>query len=148
MAEASDAYEPSPTGWVRTQVDEIEEAGDTRAVHIQGRPVVMLTMRGAKSGAIRKVPLMRVEHAGVYAAVASIGGGPKHPQWYHNLVAAPRVELMDGTESWPTVAREIHGEEYDTWWERCVTAFPPYAEYVERAAEADRRIPVFLLERE
>lgn len=141
-------YEPSPTGWVRTQVDEIEEAGDTRAVHIQGRPVVMLTMRGAKSGAIRKVPLMRVEHDGVYAAVASIGGGPKHPQWYHNLLADPSVELMDGTGSWPTVAREIHGEEYDRWWERCVAAFPPYAEYVERAAGADRRIPVFLLERE
>lgn len=152
MAEPSDAaadsaYAPSPTGWVRTQVEEIEEAGDTRAVHIQGLPVVMLTMRGAKSGAIRKVPLMRVEHDGVYAAVASIGGGPKHPQWYHNLLADPRVELMDGTESWPTVAREIHGAEYDEWWQRCVASFPPYAEYVVRAAGADRRIPVFLLER-
>lgn len=147
MGEASDAYEPSPTGWVRTQVEQIEEAGDTRAVDIMGRPVVMLTMRGAKTGAVRKVPLMRVEHDGVYAAVASIGGGPTHPQWYHNLRADPGVELMDGTESWPTVAREILGEEYDQWWERCVAAFPPYAEYVERAAEADRRIPVFVLER-
>src|SRR5690606_35510387 len=124
----SSAYAPSPTGWVRSQVDVSEETGDTRSVHIQNRPVVMLTMRGAKSGAVRKVPLMRVEHEGVYAAVASIGGGPKHPQWYDNLKADPRVELMDGTDSRPTVAREIDGEEYDEWWQRCVAAFPPYAD--------------------
>lgn len=147
MAEASGAYEPSPTGWVRRQVERIEATGDTRSVDIMGRPVVMLTMRGAKTGAVRKVPLMRVEHDGVYAAVASRGGGPTHPQWYHNLRADSRVELMDGTDSWQTLAREIHGAEYDQWWERCVTAYPPYAEYVVRAAEADRRIPVFLLER-
>lgn len=145
--EGSTAYEPSPTGWVRSQVEVIEETGDTRSVHIQNRPVVLLTMRGAKSGAIRKVPLMRVEHDGVYAAVASIGGGPRHPQWYHNLKADPRVELMDGTESWPTVAREIDGEEYDAWWQRCVAAFPPYADYVVTATAAGRRIPVFVLER-
>jgi deazaflavin-dependent oxidoreductase (nitroreductase family) len=90
---------------------------------------------------------MRVEHDGVYAAVASIGGGPRHPQWYHNLRADPRVELMDGTESWPTVAREIEGAEYDEWWRRCVEAFPPYAEYVVSAEAAGRRIPVFVLER-
>jgi F420H(2)-dependent quinone reductase len=147
MAEAGGAYEPSPTGWVRQQVERIEATGDTGSVDIMGRPVVMLTMRGAKTGAVRKVPLMRVEHDGVYAAVASRGGGPTHPQWYHNLRAEPRVELMDGTESWQTRAREIHGAEYDRWWERCVAAYPPYAEYVVRAAEADRRIPVFLLER-
>jgi deazaflavin-dependent oxidoreductase (nitroreductase family) len=147
MAETSSAYEPSPTGWVRSQVEVIEETGDTRSVHIQNRPVVLLTMRGARSGAIRKVPLMRVEHDGVYAAVASIGGGPRHPQWYHNLRADPRVELMDGTESWPTVAREIEGAEYDEWWRRCVEAFPPYAEYVVSAEAAGRRIPVFVLER-
>jgi deazaflavin-dependent oxidoreductase (nitroreductase family) len=146
MAEASTPYEPSPTGWVRSQVEVIEETGDTQSVHIQNRPVVLLTMRGARSGAVRKVPLMRVEHDGVYAAVASIGGGPRHPQWYHNLKADPRVELMDGTESWLTVAREIEGEEYDRWWQRCVAAFPPYADYVVTAAAAGRRIPVFLLE--
>ena len=144
--EAGTAYEPSPTGWVREQVERIEATGDTRSVHIQNRPVVMLTMRGARTGAVRKVPLMRVEHEGVYAAVASRGGGPTHPQWFHNLRADPRVELMDGTASWPTLAREIDGEEYDEWWERCVAAFPPYADYVERASGAGRRIPVFLLE--
>ena len=144
--EAGTAYEPSPTGWVREQVERIEATGDTRSVHIQNRPVVMLTMRGARTGAVRKVPLMRVEHDGVYAAVASRGGAPTHPQWYHNLRADPRVELMDGTASWPTLAREIDGEEYDAWWERCVAAFPPYADYVERASVAGRRIPLFLLE--
>jgi F420H(2)-dependent quinone reductase len=141
------AYVPSPSGWVRSQVETIEETGDTRSVDIQGRPVVLLTMRGARSGALRKVPLMRVEHEGAYAAVASIGGGPKHPQWYHNLKADPRVELTDGTESWSTVARELAGAEYEAWWRRCVAAFPPYAEYVERAGRAGRRIPVFVLER-
>lgn len=145
-AAASGAYAPSPTDWVREQVERIEATGDTRSVHIQGRPVVMLTMRGARTGAVRKVPLMRVEHAGVYAAVASRGGAPTHPQWYHNLRADPRVELMDGTRSWPAVAREVDGAEYDAWWQRCVAAFPPYADYVERAAQAARRIPVFLLE--
>ena len=144
--EAGTAYVPSPTGWVREQVERIEATGDTRSVHIQNRPVVMLTMRGARTGAVRKVPLMRVEHEGVYAAVALRGGGPTHPQWFHNLRADPRVELMDGTASWPTLAREIDGEEYDAWWERCVAAFPPYADYVERASGAGRRIPVFLLE--
>ena len=148
MGEASEAYAPSPTDWVRGQVERIEAAADTRAVDIMGRPVVMLTMRGAKTGAIRKVPLMRVEHDGVYAAVASRGGAPTHPQWFHNLLADPRVTLMDGRQEWPAVARRIHGTEYDEWWQRCVAAFPPYADYVERAARAERRIPVFLLERQ
>ena len=141
-------YVPSPTEWVRRQVERIEAAGDTRAVDIMGRPVVLLTMRGARSGAVRKVPLMRVERDGVYAAVASRGGHPTHPQWLHNLRADPRIVLMDGTESWPATAREISGTEYDRWWGSCVTAFPPYADYVTRAAEAGRRIPVFLLERD
>lgn len=144
---ASAAYVPSPSDWVRDQVERIEATGDTRSVHIMERPVVMLTMRGARTGAVRKVPLMRVEHDGVYAAVASRGGGPTHPQWYHNLRADPSVELMDGTRSWPAVAREIDGAEYETWWQRCVQAFPPYADYVARAAQAGRRIPVFVLER-
>lgn len=140
-------YVPSPTGWVREQVEAIEAAGDTRAVSLRGRPVVVLTMRGARSGAIRKVPLMRVEHDGVYAAVASQGGRPDHPQWYHNLVAQPRIELQDGTQTFPVTARLVEGTEYEQWWQRCVEAFPPYAEYRVTAAAAGRHIPAFLLER-
>ena len=139
----SENYIPSPTDWVREQVEKIEETGDTRSVSVMDRPVVMLTMRGRKSGAVRKVPLMRVEHDGVYAAVASKGGAPEHPVWYGNLLADPRVTLQDGTESWATVAREIEGEERAQWWERCVAAYPPYTEYQENT---DRQIPVLLLE--
>jgi len=136
-------YIPSPTTWVRKQVQKIEAEGTTRAVSILNRPVVMLTMRGAKTGAIRKVPLMRVEHQGVYAAVASMGGAPEHPQWYANLLAHPRITLQDDTRSWDVVAREIIGAEREEWWERCVAAFPPYAEY---QTKTDRLIPVLLLE--
>ena len=136
-------YVPSPTSWVRKQVEKIEARGTTRAVSILNRPVVMLTMRGAKTGAIRKVPLMRVEHEGVYAAVASKGGAPKHPQWYANLLANPRITLQDDTRSWEAVAREITGTEREEWWERCVAAYPPYAEY---QTKTDRLIPVLLLE--
>ena len=135
---------PSPTGWVRKQVETIEKTGDTRSVQVQNRPVVMLTMRGAKTGGIRKVPLMRVEHDGVYAAVASKGGAPEHPQWYRNLLADPRVTVQDGTESWSAVAREITGAERDAWWPRCVEAFPNYAGY---QVKTERLIPVLLLER-
>lgn len=140
----SENYIPSPTGWVREQVEKIEETGDTRSVQVMDRPVVLLTMKGAKTGAIRKVPLMRVEHEGTYAAVASKGGAPEHPQWYANLQADPTIELQDGTESWTAVAREITGEERAAWWERCVAAYPPYAEYQEKT---DRLIPVLVLER-
>ncbi len=136
-------YRPSPTTWVRKQVEKIEEAGDTSVVHVQNRPVVMLTMRGAKTGAVRKVPLMRVEHEGVYAAVASKGGAPEHPLWYGNLRADPSITLQDGTRSWRAVAREISGEEREQWWERCVAAYPPYADYQTRT---DRLIPVLVLE--
>jgi F420H(2)-dependent quinone reductase len=136
-------YIPSPATWVRKQVEKIEAKGTTRAVSILNRPVVMLTMRGAKTGAIRKVPLMRVEHQGVYAAVASMGGAPEHPQWYANLLAHPRITLQDDTRSWDVVAREISGAEREEWWERCVAAFPPYAEY---QTKTDRLIPVLLLE--
>ena len=136
-------YIPSPTGWVRSQVEKIEETGDTRSVSVMNRPVVMLTMRGRRTGAIRKVPLMRVEHDGVYAAVASRGGAPEHPQWFANLRADPRVTLQDGTRSWPAVARELTGAERETWWERCVAAYPPYADYQKRT---ERLIPVLVLE--
>lgn len=140
----SENYIPSPSDWVREQVSTIDETGDTRSVSVMDRPVVMLTMRGRKTGAIRKVPLMRVEHDGVYAAVASKGGAPEHPVWYRNLQADPTITLQDGTESWTAVAREIDGAEREAWWARCVEAYPPYAEYQEKT---DRLIPVLLLER-
>jgi len=139
----TDVYVPSPTTWVREQVEKIEATGTTRSVSVMDRPVVLLTMRGAKSGALRKVPLMRVEHEGVYAAVASKGGAPEHPQWYANLRVNPRITLQDGTRSWQAQAREITGAEREEWWERCVAAYPPYADY---QTKTDRLIPVLLLE--
>jgi deazaflavin-dependent oxidoreductase (nitroreductase family) len=135
-------YVPSPRGWVREQVEKIEAEGTTRAVHIMHRPVVLLTMRGL-SGKVRKVPLMRVEHEGVYAAVASQGGAPEHPKWYANLRKNPVIDLQDDTETWTARAREIDGAEREEWWQRCVEAYPPYAEYQEKT---DRVIPVLLLE--
>lgn len=136
-------YRPSPSGWVRRQVENIEAAGTTDAADIEGMPVVLVTMTGRKSGDTLKVPLMRVESNGVYAAVASKGGAPEHPQWYYNLKAIPDVTLQDGTETSDVRAREIDGDEREDWWERCVRAFPPYAEY---QTKTDRLIPVFLLE--
>jgi deazaflavin-dependent oxidoreductase (nitroreductase family) len=136
-------YAPSPSEWVRQQVDTIEETGTTTSVHIQHRPVVLLTLRGKASGKVRKVPLMRVEHDGVYAAVASKGGAPDHPLWYGNLLAHPDLDLQDGTEVTARRAREISGAEREEWWARCVEAFPPYAEY---QTKTDRLIPVLLLE--
>ncbi|WP_410505948.1 nitroreductase family deazaflavin-dependent oxidoreductase [Intrasporangium sp.] len=137
-------YVPSPRGWVRRQVEQIEATGTTESVDILGRPVVLVTMRGAKSGAIRKVPLMRVVRDGVYAAVGSQGGSPDHPQWVHNLRAHPEVDLQDGRDTFRVRARELTPDERDEWWPVCVAAFPPYAEYQEKT---DRVIPVFVLER-
>jgi F420H(2)-dependent quinone reductase len=110
---------------------------------MRGMPVVVLTTRGARTGTIRKTPLMRVEHDGSYAVVASQGGAPAHPQWYHNLVAHPAVQLQDGPVKQDMVARELDGEERELWWKRAVAAFPDYADYQTRT---DRRIPVFVLE--
>ncbi len=143
MTSNSDDYAPSPTNWVRTQVEKVEAAGTTDVVDIMGRPVVLLTMRGAKSGKIRKVPLMRVEHNGVYVAVASLGGAPKNPVWYYNLKADPKLTLQDGDVTKEYVAREIDGEEYDEWWQRSVAAYPPYADYQTKTS---RKIPQFVLE--
>ncbi|GAB2663678.1 nitroreductase family deazaflavin-dependent oxidoreductase [Kribbella swartbergensis] len=143
MTSNNDEYAPSPTDWVRTQVEKVEAAGTTDVVDIMGMPVVLLTMRGAKSGKIRKVPLMRVEHNGVYAAVASLGGAPKNPVWYYNLKADPKLTLQDGTVTKEYVAREIEGEEYDEWWQRAVAAYPPYAEYQTKTT---RKLPIFVLE--
>ena len=136
-------YVPSPRKGSRDQVSEIERTGTTDSVDIMGLPVVLLTMVGAKSGAIRKVPLMRVEHDGLYAAVASLGGAPDHPQWYWNLRRRPELDLQDGTVVTRRRARELEGPEREAWWERCVAAFPPYASYQRKT---DRLIPVFVLE--
>ncbi|WP_446663827.1 nitroreductase family deazaflavin-dependent oxidoreductase [Flexivirga sp. B27] len=136
-------YAEEKTGWVKDQLAKIDESGTTESVGINGMQVVVFTMRGAKSGKLRRVPLMRVEHNGTYAAVASKGGAPEHPAWYHNIKANPDVEVQDGTESHDAVAREITGAERDEWWERAVAAFPPYATY---QSKTDRQIPVFLVE--
>jgi deazaflavin-dependent oxidoreductase (nitroreductase family) len=110
---------------------------------MHGRPVIILTMKGNRSGRIRKTPLMRVEHGGAYALVASLGGAPKHPVWYYNLIANPTVELQDGPVRRDMTARELHGDERQLWWDRAVEAFPYYASYQEKT---ERLIPVFLAE--
>ncbi|AVZ77841.1 nitroreductase family deazaflavin-dependent oxidoreductase [Streptomyces lunaelactis] len=136
-------YEPSPHHWVRDQVALFEGSGGTKGTTMRGMPVIILTTRGAKSGKIRKAALMRVEHGGSYAVVASLGGAPKHPVWYHNVVADPRVELQDGPVRQDMTARQVTGEEKAQWWERAVAAYPDYAAYQEKT---DRQIPVFVLE--
>lgn len=136
-------YEPSPEQWVRDQVELYESSGGTKGTTLRGLPVVILTTRGARSGLLRKTPLMRVEHHGEYAAVASLGGAPRHPVWYHNVVAHPHVELQDGPVVQDLVARLLHGREREQWWERAVAAFPDYAEYQRKT---QREIPVFVLE--
>ena len=136
-------YELSTTGWVRDQTQKILETGTTAAVDIKGRDVVLLTIRGARTGKLRRVPLMRVEHDGRYAIVASLGGAPKHPVWYHNITAEPHVELQDGTVTSDFVAREVVGEEKATWWERAVAAYPDYADYQRKTTRA---IPVLVLD--
>ncbi len=135
-------YEPSPASWAADQVDLYERSGGTEGTMMQGKPVIVLTTTGAKSGKLRKTPLMRVEHDGQYAVVASLGGAPKHPVWYHNIVADPHVELQDGTVKQDMTAREVAGDEKAQWWERAVQAWPDYAEYQKKT---DRQIPVFVL---
>ncbi|MFE9020894.1 nitroreductase family deazaflavin-dependent oxidoreductase [Streptomyces sp. NPDC007808] len=136
-------YAPSPTKWVRDQVELYESSGGTKGTTMQGMPVVLLTTRGARSGKLRKTPLMRVEHEGRYAVVASLGGAPEHPVWYHNVKADPHVELQDGPVKRDMRAREVTGAEKARWWERAVAAYPPYADYQKKT---DRVIPVFVLE--
>jgi deazaflavin-dependent oxidoreductase (nitroreductase family) len=135
--------EISPEGWVRDQTEKILASGTTDGVQVADRPIVLVTIRGAKSGKLRYTPVMRVEHNGRYAMFASKGGAPEHPAWYHNLVANPHVELQDGTETKEYDARELSGDERAEWWDRGVAAYPPYAEY---QTKTDRLIPVFLLE--
>jgi deazaflavin-dependent oxidoreductase (nitroreductase family) len=136
-------YEPSPADWVRNQVEEYESSGGTKGTTLRGMPVIILTTRGAKSGKIRKTPLMRVEHGGNYAVVASKGGAPENPVWYYNLVADPHVELQDGPVKSERIAREITGDEKAEWWGHAVAAYPDYADY---QTKTDRPIPVFVLE--
>jgi deazaflavin-dependent oxidoreductase (nitroreductase family) len=139
-------YVPSPAQWVRDQVEAYERSGGQEANTLRdtGLPIVVVTSRGSKSGAIRKTPLMRVEHDGEYALVASKGGAPAHPVWYYNLKADPHVTLQDGPEPFDVEVRELDGDERARWWERAVAAYPPYAEYQEKT---DRLIPVFLVTR-
>jgi len=137
-------YAPSPSDWAREQAEKFEASNGAEANTLQGVPIILLTTLGAKSGKLRKTPLMRVEHDGEYAVVASKGGAPTHPVWYHNIVANPHVELQDGAERHDYQAREVQGEERDLWWQRSVEVWPAYADY---QTKTDRQIPVFVLTR-
>jgi deazaflavin-dependent oxidoreductase (nitroreductase family) len=140
-------YEPSPAEWVRNQVAEYESSGGQRANTLMdtGLPIVIVTTRGNRSGKIRKTALMRVEHDGEYALVASKGGAPAHPVWYYNLIADPEaVMIQDGPEPLDVVVRQVSGDERATWWDRAVAAYPPYAEYQTKTV---RQIPVFVASR-
>jgi deazaflavin-dependent oxidoreductase (nitroreductase family) len=137
-------YEPSSSNWAREQAELYENSGGTEGTMMNGMPVVLLTTKGNKSGKLRKSPLMKVEHDGEYAIVASLGGAPKHPVWYHNVKAEPLVELQDGPDKHDYIAREVTGDEKAVWWERSVAAYPDYAEYQKKT---DREIPVLVLSR-
>jgi F420H(2)-dependent quinone reductase len=139
-------YVPSPAAWVRDQVEAYEGSGGKAGTTLRetGLPVVIVTNQGAKTGAVRKTPLMRVEHEGAYAAVGSKGGAPENPVWVYNLRKNPQVVVQDGGETWEMTAREVTGDERAVWWERAVAAYPSYAEYQQKT---DRVIPVFVLER-
>ena len=136
-------YEPSPAGWVRDQVEEYEASGGVRANTLRetGLPIIVMTTVGHKTGKVRKVPLMRVEHDGEYAIVASKGGAPDHPVWYHNLSADPHVTIQDGPAPFEAGVRLLSGDERAVWWHRAVAAYAPYAEYQQKT---DREIPLFL----
>ncbi len=141
-------YEPSPTAWVRNQVEAYERSGGQEANTLRdtGLPIILVTTRGNQSGKLRKTPLMRVEHNGEYALVASYGGSPAHHVWYHNLKADPvAVVIQDGPEPFDAEVRELsEGDERDEWWDRAVAAYPPYADY---QVKTDRLIPVFIASR-
>jgi F420H(2)-dependent quinone reductase len=144
MTQLQGDYEPSPARWVRDQVEAYEASHGERANTLTdtGLPIVIVTTKGNKSGKIRKTPLMRVEHGGEYLLVASQGGAPRHPVWYHNLKADPAaVTIQDGPEPFAVEVRELNGSERAAWWDRAVAAFPPYAEYQKKT---ERTIPVFL----
>jgi F420H(2)-dependent quinone reductase len=136
-------YAPSPSQWVREQVEQYESSSGEEGNTFQDRPVIVVVNRGAKTGRIRKTPLMRVEHDGLYAAIGSKGGAPENPVWVNNLLADPQVELWDQASRSDRVARLVTGEERAAWWERAVAAYPPYADYQKKT---EREIPVFVLE--
>ena len=136
-------YAPSTAAWARKQAELYETTAGDEANDLRGRPIIVLTSVGAKSGKLRKTALMRVEHDGTYAVVASMGGAPKNPVWYYNLKANPHVELQDRASTRDSLAREVSGDEKAAWWERAVEAWPDYAKYQTRT---DRQIPVFVLE--
>jgi deazaflavin-dependent oxidoreductase (nitroreductase family) len=139
----ADEYAPSPSDWVRKQVEEYESSGGEKGNTLldTGWPIIIVTSRGNKTGKIRKNPVMRVEHGGEYAIVASKGGAPSNPTWFNNLVADPAVKIQDGPEPFDAVVRLVEGDEKEIWWRRAVEAYPPYAEYQTRT---DRQIPVFV----
>jgi deazaflavin-dependent oxidoreductase (nitroreductase family) len=147
MTKLQGDYEPSPWQWVRDQVSEYEASGGERAKTLRDTdmPVIVVTSRGAKSGKVRKNPLMRVEHNGQYALVASKGGTPENPEWYHNLVAHPgEITIQDGSAPFAVTVRELSGDERATWWQRAVAAYPPYEEYQQNTT---RQIPVLVATR-
>jgi F420H(2)-dependent quinone reductase len=135
-------YEPSTSDWAREQTERFEKSGGTEGNTLRGMPIIVMTSVGARSGKLRKTPLMRVEQYGEYAVVASLGGAPNHPVWYHNLKKNPHVELQDGPVKRDYRAREVTGEEKAAWWERAVAAYPDYADYQKKTT---REIPVFVL---
>ena len=135
-------YEPGTMDWARKQAELLERSGGTEGTTLNGMPVVLMTTKGNKTGKLRKTPLMRVEHDGEYAVVASLGGAPKHPVWYYNVKAEPLVELQDGPDKADYLAREVSGDEKAVWWDRAVAAYPDYADY---QSKTDREIPVFVL---
>lgn len=143
MGNSDESVELSPTDWVQNQTKTIRETGTTEGLEVNGAPIVLLTLRGARTGKLRHTPVMRVEHGGSYAVVASKGGAPEHPTWYYNIKAHPEFTLQDGTTTKEYAAREVDGAERAEWWERAVAAFPAYADYQEKT---DRDIPVFVLD--
>lgn len=136
-------YEPSPVDWVRKQVEQYESSDGREGNTMKDLPVIVLTTKGVRTGNLRKSPLMRVEHDGKYLIVASLGGAPNHPVWYHNVVANPTVEIQDGATRQDMATRELDGAEREVWWKRAVDAFPPYAEYQEKTS---RVIPILICE--
>ena len=136
-------YQPSTSAWSRAQTELYESTNGEEGGDLRGRRVIVLTSVGAKTGKLRKAALMRVEHGGAYAVVASLGGAPKNPDWYHNLKENPQVELQDGATRRDYIAREVTGDEKSVWWDRAVEAWPDYATY---QTKTDRQIPVFVLE--
>jgi deazaflavin-dependent oxidoreductase (nitroreductase family) len=140
----SGEYAPSTSSWARKQAETYEASGGQEAADMIGRPIIVLTSVGAKTGLLRKTALMRVEHEGQYAVIGSLGGAPKNPVWVYNLRKDPRVELQDGAETHDYLAHEAEGDERAVWWERSVAAFPNYAEYQRKT---ERVIPVFILTR-